>query len=68
MPSYLITHAKDGAGDTLIEDPHLILALTERWARFNDQTGTVLAIPTEHIARIERVDEPQDSEPAPRKE
>ncbi|MFE0088771.1 hypothetical protein [Streptomyces sp. NPDC059016] len=68
MPAYLITHAESRRGDMLIEDPDLVLALTDNWARFNDQHGIVLAIPTERIASIQRVDEDQEQEPAPQKE
>ena len=63
MPAYLVTHAKHQRGDMLIEDETLTLELTDTWARFTDQNGIVLALPVEHVASIQRVDEP--AEPAP---
>lgn len=51
----------------LIEDDALVLTLTERWARFSDADGIVLAIPVEQIASLQRVNEDQH-EPAPREE
>ncbi|MYR29868.1 MULTISPECIES: hypothetical protein [unclassified Streptomyces] len=69
MPTYLITPAENGGGDVLIEDDALVLTLTERWARFSDADGIVLALPVEQIASIQRVDEDEDQqEPAPREE
>ncbi|WP_435246347.1 hypothetical protein [Streptomyces sp. NRRL F-5630] len=68
MPAYLITPAENrGGGDVLIEDDALVLTLTERWARFSDADGIVLALPVEQIASVQRVDEEQH-EPAPREE
>lgn len=68
MPAYLVTHAKGQRGDMLIQDDALALALTDQWARFSDLHGIVLAIPIEHVASIQRVDEEQDPGPAPQRE
>lgn len=66
MPAYLVTHTESQRGDMLIEDETLMLELDGTWARFTDQHGIVLALPVEHVASIQRVD--QDQEPAPQKE
>lgn len=63
MPAYLVTHAKSQRGDMLVEDPALKLEIRDGWAVLTDGQGIALAIPTEHVASIQRVDEPQ--EPAP---
>lgn len=65
MPAYLVAHAKSHRGDMLIEDQHLTLNLAPGWVAFSDQTGIVLALPAEQVASIQRVDGPQDQEPAP---
>ncbi|MCM8548898.1 hypothetical protein [Streptomyces sp. STCH 565 A] len=62
MPAYLITHTESRRGDVLIEDPHLTLTLTDRWARLSDQDGYVLAVPAEQVASITRIDQ-QDEKP-----
>lgn len=68
MPAYLIQHAAGQRGDMLIEDPTLTLNIRDGWAVLTDDQGIAVALPTEHVACITRVDEPQDQEPAPRKE
>ncbi|WP_167828729.1 hypothetical protein [Streptomyces sp. MZ04] len=55
MPAYLIIHAERRREDMLVEDPALTLQIRDGWA-----------IPTEHVACIQRVDpEPEDQKPAP---
>ncbi|MFD7109166.1 hypothetical protein ACFWAF_03115 [Streptomyces microflavus] len=68
MPAYLIRHPGNARDDILIEDTPLTLTFTGNWAVFTDTNGTCLAIPAEAGAHIERVDQPQDHEPAPQKE
>lgn len=68
MPAYLIRHPGKQRDDILVEDPALTLTFDSGWAIFTDTDGTCLAIPGEAGAHIERVDEPQDHEPAPQKE
>lgn len=76
MPRYLIVHAERRGDDTVIEDPDLTVDFTDGWVLFKDRdliqpNRVVLAIPAVQVARVERVDEPQDSahpEPAPQKE
>ena len=67
MPAYLIQHAAGQRGDLLIEDPALTLEIRDGWAVLTDQDGIALAMPTEHVACITRVD-PEDQELAPREE
>lgn len=75
MPAYLIVHAERRGDDTVIEDPHLTVEFTDGWVLFKDRdlvqpNRVVLAIPAVQVARVERVDEQQDtgeSEPEPRK-
>ncbi|MFJ6073695.1 hypothetical protein ACIQFU_23110 [Streptomyces sp. NPDC093065] len=62
MPAYLVTHSETRRGDVLVEDPHLTLTLTDRWAQLSDQDGIVLALPVEQIASITRIDQ-QDDKP-----
>jgi hypothetical protein len=66
VPAYLVAHTKNQRGDMLIEDETLTLEVTSQWAIFTDQHGIVLALPAEHVASIQRVDEPQEL--APQKE
>jgi hypothetical protein len=68
MPAYLITHAKNQRGDMLVEDTDLTLEIRDGWAILTDGQGIALALPTEQVASIQRVDEDQDQEPAPQKE
>lgn len=73
MPAYRITHAENKRGDMLIEDPALRLAFEAGWVVFRDkisfeQGSVVLALPAEQVASVQRVDEPQEHEPAPQKE
>ncbi|MEV7654664.1 hypothetical protein AB0O39_10880 [Streptomyces anulatus] len=68
MPAFLIRHPGKQSDDLVIEDPALTLRFEHGWAVFTDATGTCLAVPSEAGAHIERVDEPQDHEPAPQKE
>lgn len=68
MPRFLIRHPGKQSDDLLVEDPHLTLHFEHGWAILADAAGTCLAIPAEAGAHIERVDEPQDREPAPQKE
>lgn len=66
MPRYLIAHAKNQRGDMLVEDPDLTLEIRDGWAILTDGQGIALALPTEQVASIQRVDE--ETEPAPQKE
>lgn len=66
MPAYLVAHAKNQRGDMLIQDADLTLDIRDGWAVFTDGQGIAYAVPTEHVASIQRVD--QDQEPAPQKE
>ena len=66
MPRYLIAHAKNQRGDMLVEDPELTLEIRDGWAILTDGQGIALALPTEQVASIQRVDE--EAEPAPQKE
>jgi hypothetical protein len=70
MPRYLIVHAERRGDDTVIEDPHLTVELTEDWAVFTDTAGPCYAVPREQVRSIMRVDDQQDTqpEPAPQKE
>ena len=70
MPRYLIVHAERRGDDTLLEDEHLTLELTQGWAVFHDEDGACYAVPREQVRSIMRVDEDQDTqpEPAPQKE
>lgn len=73
MPRYLIVHAERRGEDTVIEDPQLTVDFTDGWVLFKDRdlikpNRVVLAIPAAQIQRVERIDEPQDHEPAPQKE
>lgn len=64
MPAYLIVHPREQRReDVHIEDPHLTLTVTDGWAVFTDQDGICLAIPAGLGAQIQRVDEPQDTDP-----
>ena len=71
MPAYLIQHAVGQRGDMLIEDPALTLEIRDGWAILTDDHGIAVALPTEHVACITRVDEeqqPTSQEPAPPQE
>ena len=68
MPAYLISHAAGQRGDMLVEDDALTLEIRDGWAILTDQAGIAVAIPTEHVASIQRVDEPQEPELAPHEE
>jgi hypothetical protein len=70
VPAYLIVHPreqrKDGSkDDVLIEGDDLTLTVVDGWAVFSDHAGICLAIPAGLGAQIQRVDEPQDTEPEP---
>jgi hypothetical protein len=52
----------------LVDDPELTLQIRDGWAILTDQAGIAVAMPTEHVACITRVDDPQDREPAPHEE
>lgn len=65
MPAYLITHAKGQRGDILIEDPTLTLNIRDGWAILTDTNGIALAIPADHVATIQRVDEPPEPNDGP---
>jgi hypothetical protein len=67
VPAYLITHAENRRGDMLVEDAELTLTFSGNWAIFSDSHGPSFAIPAEQAASIQRVDEPQDLEPAPQR-
>ena len=66
MPRYLIAHAKNQRGDMLVEDPELTLEIRDGWAILADGQGIALALPTEQVDSIRRLDE--EAEPAPQKE
>lgn len=69
MPGYLIVHPRDQRkDDVLVEGDDLSLAFEGGWAVLSDSQGVCLAIPSGQGASIQRVDEPQDQEPAPHKE
>lgn len=68
MPAYLIVHTERRGDDTLIEDNNLTVEFTNGWALFKDRDlidphRVVLAIPAAQVARIERVDDQQDTAP-----
>ncbi|MGW7087518.1 hypothetical protein ACWGH2_29035 [Streptomyces sp. NPDC054871] len=66
MPAYLIIHAERRREDMLVEDPALTLNIRDGWAILTDDHGIALALPTEHVACIQRVDpELEDQTPAP---
>jgi hypothetical protein len=58
MPTYLITHTKGQQGDIAIDGDDLRLELDPGWARFYDDTGLCLAIPTGQVSTIQRIDGP----------
>lgn len=61
MPAFLIRHTKGQHGDILIEADGLDVRFTEGWATFVGPDGALaLAVPTTHIASIQRVDDPED--------
>ncbi|WP_282790922.1 hypothetical protein [Streptomyces sp. CC224B] len=71
MPAYLIVHAERRREDMLVEDPALTLQIRDGWAVITDTHGIALALPTEHVACIQRVDEepePEDQKPVPNEE
>lgn len=76
MPAYLVVHAERRGDDTVIEDPDLTVEFTDGWVLFKDRDlvqpdRVVLAIPAVQVARVERVDDEQNTEGtelAPRKE
>ncbi|MFD3815027.1 hypothetical protein ACFWRZ_08165 [Streptomyces rubiginosohelvolus] len=47
----------DKSEDLIVEDNHLTLTLQPGWAIFNDPNGVALAIPTERIRGIQRLDD-----------
>ncbi|MFP8944711.1 hypothetical protein ACLIYM_25210 [Streptomyces fenghuangensis] len=63
MPGYLIRHARGQREDVLIEDPGLHVTFIRGWVVFTEgephtEGGTVvLAIPTEQVASVQRVDD-----------
>lgn len=65
MPAYLIRHRAGQRGDILINEDDLTLDLVSGWAAFRSGGSTALAIPTDQIATIQRID-PEDQEPAPK--
>lgn len=67
MAAYMIRHAKGQQGDILIEDDDLAVNFTSGWVVFTDdhptlETAVVLAIPTEHVAAIQRIDPDDDGQ------
>ncbi|MDX5563755.1 hypothetical protein PYK79_10870 [Streptomyces sp. ID05-04B] len=75
MPAYLVIHAERRGDDTLIEDPNLTIEFVDGWVLFKDRdliqpNRVAIAIPATQVHRIQRVDEPQhtEPEPAPQKE
>lgn len=74
MPAYLVVHTERRGDDTLIEDPNLTVEFVDGWVLFKDRdlihpNRVAIAIPAAQVARIERVDDQQDTapEPAPKK-
>lgn len=66
MPRYLIVHAERRGDDTVIEDDRLEVEFVNGWVLFKDRrisedNRVALAIPAVQVARIERVDEPQET-------
>lgn len=72
MPAYVIIHpAGQRRDDLVLQDEPLTVEFADGWAIFSDGNGFCTAIPAALGARIERVDEPQDTEGqelAPQKE
>lgn len=69
MPQYLVIHPREQRRDDMhVEADDLALRFEAGWAIFSDTNGDCLAIPTGLGAQIQRVDEPQEQEPAPQKE
>lgn len=62
VPAYLIRHRQGQHGDILIEDPNLTLDSRHGWAVLTDQHGTVLAIPVDQVASIQRIDNLDDGQ------
>lgn len=61
MPAFLIRHTKGQHGDILVEDDGLDVRFTDAWVLFAEADGTLaLAVPTAHVASIQRVDDPED--------
>lgn len=69
MAAYLIRHRSGQHGDIHIEDDGLTVDVTPGWAAFRDATGDIaLAIPTDQVASIQRIDPPRkttEDRPAP---
>lgn len=66
MAAYLIVHTERRGDDTVIEDPELTVEFVDGWVLFKDRdlikpNRVVLAIPAVQVARVERVDEPEDT-------
>ena len=55
MTAYAVQVEK--ADDLIVDDDHLTLTLQPGWAIFNDLNGIALAIPTERIRGVQRLDE-----------
>lgn len=69
MPKFLIVHPREQRrDDALVEGDDLALRFEGGWAVLSDGQGVCLAIPSGQGASIQRVDDPQDHEPAPQKE
>ena len=68
MPRWLIQYPGTQGRDDFSIDDDLALNFSGDWAVFSDQHGPSYAVPAGLGVIIERVDEPQDQEPAPQKE
>ena len=65
MPAYLVVHTERRGDDQLIEDPNLTVEFTSGWVLFKDRdlmkdNRVAIAIPATQVARVERVDQPQE--------
>lgn len=57
MPAYLISHRSGQHGDIHIEDDALTVDVILGWATFRDAAGGIaLAIPSDQVASIQRID------------
>ncbi|MFF9309902.1 hypothetical protein ACF1BS_03235 [Streptomyces sp. NPDC014748] len=73
MPAYLVIHPERHGDDQLIEDPYLTVEFVDGWVLFKDRNATdknrvAIAIPAGQVARIERVDDPEEPAPGPQGE
>lgn len=69
MSAYLIRHRNGQRGDILIDEDDLTLDLRDGWAVFTSAGTTALAVPSDQVATIQRIDPDDtgntDDKPAP---